>query len=78
MNDNKVTPQTYAAAFIHNPAGAAILEVLHRLYYDTDAFDADPYVHARNAGRRDVVRHILIKLGQAENPPQLEEGNEPQ
>ena len=64
-----VTPQTYAAVFIHNPAGQAILDALHRLYYDTDSFDKDPYVHARNAGRRDVVRHILIKLGQAENPP---------
>lgn len=62
----KVTPRTYKTIFSDHPAGVAILDQLHRLYYDCDSFDADPYVHARNAGRRDVIRFILRQLGLSE------------
>lgn len=74
MSDRQpVTPQTFASAFIHNPAGAAVLDALRRRFHDISTFDADPHVHAHKAGSRDVLVYILNMLAQAERPPKREE-----
>ncbi|MES2973275.1 MAG: hypothetical protein V4757_06685 [Pseudomonadota bacterium] len=78
MTDNSqlISAATYKSVFVNTPAGVAVLDHLHRLYYDNDSFHKDPYVHARNAGRRDVVRHILVQLGIAEKPQEQGDAHE--
>lgn len=59
--DNSVKPTNdqYYALFQRDPVGVAILDQLGTLFYDSQTFDTDPYQHAFNAGRREVVRYIL-------------------
>lgn len=57
-SQNKIA-EAFAIAF-NTPTGIEVLDHLHLRYYDIDSFDKDPYVHARNAGRRDVVRYIML------------------
>lgn len=56
-NSHQQIAESYAITF-KTPTGVAVLNHLRQLFYDTDTFDKDPYVHARNAGRRDVIRLI--------------------
>lgn len=64
-NSHQRIAESYAITF-KTPTGVAVLNHLKNLYYDNDAFDKDPYVHARNAGRRDVVRLITQLRDQIE------------
>ncbi len=50
--------ESYAITF-NTPTGIAVLDHLYTLFYDRDGFDKDPYVHARNAGQRSVVKYLM-------------------
>lgn len=63
------TPQDYYAVFQADPRGHAIFNQLCALYYDGSTFDADPYKHAFNAGKRDVLRFVIAQCGLSQEEP---------
>ena len=77
MTDNSQRiPAAYAITF-STPTGQAVLDHLHQMFYDVDSFNADPYVHARNAGMRHVVRHIMQVISRHEsNQKQAQQGEQ--
>lgn len=70
--DNSVkrpTAQDYYALFQQDPRGQAIFNQLCTLFYDGQTFDADPYKHAFNAGRREVLRYVIAQCGLSQELP---------
>jgi len=71
-SQKRPTPQDYYAVFQSDPQGAAILDQLSALFYDCSIFDADPYKHAFNAGKREVLAYIIRQCGLSQQPPLTE------
>ncbi len=77
-NSHQRIAEAYAIAF-NTPTGVTVLDHLHKRFYDNDTFDKDPYVHARNAGQRSVVRFIMQMISQPQRDhqqAQQEQGDE--
>lgn len=72
MTRERVTPEMYHRVFVGHHEGALILEDLVGRFFDVETYvkggqDAARETEAR-AARRDVVRHILVMVGQVNQP----------
>lgn len=67
-DSKKATPEMYARVFEGHAEGVIILEDLVRRFYDVRSFTPGGVEGARatdfKEGRRAVVQHILVQLGQ--------------
>lgn len=77
MADNsRPTAQDYYALFQTDPRGLAIFNQLCALFYDAPMFSVDPYQHAYNAGKREVLRFVIKQCGLAQAEPTTGENDE--
>lgn len=61
--------QTYQTAFSAHPAGQKVLEELTARFYDIASYTKnDSHETAFKEGQRSVLRFIIGKLGQIEQP----------
>jgi len=67
MSNELLPPEAYYSVFQDNEVGRKIFEELTSVFYDQTAFDPDnTHRTAFMAGQRDVMKHILVKIMQAE------------
>lgn len=68
--DNFIRPtsQQYFNLFQQDPVGKVILEDLASRFYDVQTYNKDPYEHAFNAGKREVIMFILRRCSQSTTP----------
>jgi len=65
MSNPAITKEAYEAVFVHNTAGAAILDQLKNKYWTGKVYKEGDASHSiYQLGQREVIRFILGQLGQ--------------